>query len=79
MAETTELTNANQVSTQELAELIEEFEMYRERLVNDTVTTAKRAKLSKSVTMAQLEPELKKIDAILEQLRASQAASTPSN
>lgn len=58
------------VSTAELTEAIAELEQYRERLLNETLTAAQRAKLPKSQTMAQLEPELAKIDAVLEALRS---------
>ena len=58
-------------SSQEVASVIAELENYRERLVEDFTTTAKKAKLPKSMVMAQLEnhPEIKKIDASLAQLR----------
>jgi len=79
MAENLELTATEQVTAQELAEVIEEFEQYRERLLNDTLQTAQRAKLSKTKTLAQLEPELAKIDAILQNLRDRQAALTTGN
>lgn len=79
MAENTELTATPQVTAQELAEVIEELEQYRERLVNDTLATAQRAKLMKKTVMAQMEPELAKIDATLQALRAQQAALTTSN
>jgi hypothetical protein len=69
-----EFTTEEQVTAQELAEIIQEFEQYRERLVNETMTTAKRAKLMKSAVMAKLEPELAKIDATIAELRNRQAA-----
>ncbi len=49
--------------------MIAEFEQYRERLLNDTMEAGKKAKLSKSAVMAQLEPELAKIDGVINQLR----------
>jgi len=73
MTETSELTTTDQVTAQELAEVITEFEKYRERLVNETLETAQRAKLQKSKVLAQLEPELAKIDAMLQNLRDQQA------
>lgn len=79
MAENTELSATPQVTAQELTEVIEELEQYRERLVNDTLATAQRAKLMKKTVMAQMEPELAKIDATLQALRAQQAALTGSN
>lgn len=79
MAENSELTASTQATAQELAEVIEELEQYRERLVNDTMATAQRAKLMKSKVMSQLEPELAKIDATLQALRAQQADLSASN
>lgn len=66
-------------TAEELAEVIAEYEEYRERLVNETMETAQRAKLMKKTVMAQLEPELAKIDATLEALRSQQAALTATN
>ena len=74
MAESSEATTTEQATPQELAEVIAEFEQYRERLVNDTMEAGKKAKLTKSAVMAQLEPELNKIDGILTQLRQQQAS-----
>jgi capsule polysaccharide export protein KpsE/RkpR len=79
MTETPELTATNSVDAQELAEAIAELEQYRERLLNDTVETAKKAKLTKSSVMAQLEPQLAQIDAMLENLRQQQANLTANN
>lgn len=87
MTENTELTTleTNETTTQatienitadDLEDVIAEFEIYRERLVNNTLETAQRAKLSKTKALAQLEPELAKIDAALEQLRTQRAALT---
>lgn len=58
-------------SSQEVAEVIDELEKYRARLVDDFTTAAKKAKLPKSMTMAQLKnhPEIAKIDASLAKLR----------
>ena len=76
MTEATDV-QANQAppSVQELKEVIEEFEQYRERLLTDSLETAKRAKMRKADIMAQIEPELNKIDSALEQLRAQLAAA----
>ncbi len=58
-------------SEQEVAEVIAELEKYRARLVEDFTTAAKKAKLPKSMTNAQLKthPEIAKIDASLAKLR----------
>jgi regulator of replication initiation timing len=67
------------VTSQEIAELIVEFEKYRDRLVDETTEAAKKAKLSKKATMAKLEPQLADIDAKLERLRQQQANFTANN
>ena len=67
------------VTAEDLAELILEFEQYRDRLVNDTTEAAKKAKLSKKATMAKLEPQLADIDAKLQRLREQHANLTASN
>ncbi|MBW4623391.1 MAG: hypothetical protein KME17_29045 [Cyanosarcina radialis HA8281-LM2] len=74
MNETPETPATEPVDATELAEAIAELEQYRERLVNDTMETAKKAKLMKSAVMAQLEPQLAQIDAMLDNLRQQQAA-----
>lgn len=61
------------VTAADLAELIGEFEKYRDRLVNETTEAAKKAKLSKKATMAKLEPQLADIDAKLQRLKEQQA------
>ncbi|MDZ8104237.1 Acetyltransferase [Nostoc sp. DSM 114161] len=78
MDETSELTT-NDVTTQDIAEVIAELEQYRERLVQETTETAKRAKLMRVSVMAKLEPELAKIDAALQELRNQQATLSGSN
>ena len=65
MSENTQST----VTPEQLAEVIQEFEQYRERLLNDTMETAKKAKLSKKKVMEQLQPQLDQIDGKLEALR----------
>lgn len=60
-------------SATEIDEAIAELVEYRERLLSETLTAAQRAKLPKSQMLAQLEPELAKIDSILETLRMQQA------
>lgn len=80
MTENPETTSPmTETTAQELAELIVEFEQYRERLVNETMMTAQKAKLPQKTAMAKIEPELAKIDAALENLRTQQAALANSN
>ncbi|MBE9044856.1 hypothetical protein IQ255_10635 [Pleurocapsales cyanobacterium LEGE 10410] len=64
------------VTAEDLAELIVEFEKYRDRLVSDTLEAAKKAKLSKKATMAKLEPQLADIDSKLARIRQQQANLT---
>ncbi|MEM7067213.1 MAG: hypothetical protein AAF572_29125 [Cyanobacteria bacterium P01_B01_bin.77] len=69
-------TATPQVNIEEITELITEFEKYRERLMNETLDAAKKAKMSKKETMARLEPELAQIEGALTQLRAQLATLT---
>ena len=57
---------------EELEATIAELETYRERFVNDTLSLAKRARISKKEAQEQLanHPEMAKIDAALGNLRA---------
>ncbi|MEG3990290.1 hypothetical protein QUA13_24555 [Microcoleus sp. S28C3] len=73
------VANSTDTNVEELAEVIAEFEKYRERLVNETMTAAQKAKLPQKAAMAKIEPELAKIDAGLESLRAQVAALTTNN
>ncbi|MFN5729838.1 MAG: hypothetical protein ACK48D_24665, partial [Pseudanabaena sp.] len=57
-----ELNSLEEATPQELAEMISELEQFRERIVNDTLATAQRAKVMKSQALATLEPNLAKID-----------------
>lgn len=68
-----ELTAIAQASPQELTEIIAELEQYRERVVKDTLAMAQRAKIMKSQALANLEPNLAKIDATLQTLRQQQS------
>ena len=69
-------------SKEDVASVIAELEQYRARLVEDFTTTAKKAKLPKSMVMAQLKshPEIVKIDAALAKLKGempTELASEP--
>ena len=79
MSDIPELTSIEQATSQELTEIITELEQYRERLVNDTLSMAQRAKVMKSQAIASLEPSLAKIDTTLETLRDRQATLTSGN
>lgn len=67
------------VTVEELAEVIAEFEQYRERLINDTLTAAKKAKLSQKQAREKLEPQIAQLDAKLEQLRQQKDNMSASN
>ena len=67
------------VTAADLAELIVEFEKYRDRLISDTTEAAKKAKLSKKATMAKLEPQLADIDTKLQRLKEQHANLSASN
>jgi hypothetical protein len=66
-------------TAEEIAEVIQEFEQYRERLVSETMTAAQKAKLPTKAAMAKIEPELAQIDASLVGLRDRLATMTASN
>lgn len=63
----------DQATPEDIAQMITELEQYRERLVNDALTMAKRAKIMQSQAQARLEPDLAQIDALLSTLREKQA------
>ncbi|MEA5477378.1 hypothetical protein VB774_07070 [Pseudanabaena galeata UHCC 0370] len=73
MFDVPELTSIAEATPQELAEMISELEQYRERIVNETLATAQRAKIMKNQALATLEPNLAKIDATLQSLRQQQS------
>ncbi|AUB44073.1 hypothetical protein COO91_10291 (plasmid) [Nostoc flagelliforme CCNUN1] len=79
MADTTELTSSAQASSEELTQAIAELEEYRERLVNDTLSMAQRAKIMKAQALANLQPQLTQLDATLESLRQQQSTLTSGN
>jgi hypothetical protein len=70
-------SSTEQATPEALAEIILEIEQYRERLVNDTLAMAQRAKIMKSKALETLEPNLAQIDAQLATLRQQQADLTP--
>ncbi|MDZ8221697.1 hypothetical protein [Nostoc sp. ChiVER01] len=79
MADTTELTSSAQTSLEELTEAIAELQEYRERLVNDTLSMAQRAKIMKAQALVSLQPQLTQLDATLESLRQQQSTLTSGN
>jgi len=71
-----ELTSLELASPEELIEMITDLEQYRERIVSDTLAMAQKANIMKSQALANLQPNLAKIDATLESLRQHQSKST---
>ena len=69
MFDVPELTSLDEAKPEEIAEMIADLEQYRERIVNETLAMAQRAKIMKSQALANLEPNLAKIDATLQSLR----------
>lgn len=79
MTTTSELISIEQATPEDLAEIIAELEQYRERLVNDTLAMAQKAKIMKGQAMASLEPQLAQIDAQLHVLRQRKVTLTVDN
>ena len=71
-----ELTSLELATPEELTEMITDLEQYRERIVSDTLAMAQKAKIMKSQALANLQPNLAKIDATLESLRQQKSKST---
>jgi phage gp36-like protein len=76
MSDISDLQNLTfeQATPEDVTEMIAELEQYRERLVNESMTAAQRAKLMKSQVQSNLDPALAEIDAILGTLREKQAS-----
>ncbi|MBW4552252.1 MAG: hypothetical protein KME35_14265 [Aphanocapsa sp. GSE-SYN-MK-11-07L] len=77
--QTVQTTAAVEDTPEELAELIAELEQYRQRLLTDTMEMAQRAKIMRARAIASLEPDLARIDAMLQELRDRQAALSANN
>lgn len=75
MFDVPELKSLELATPDQLTEMIEDLESYRERIVSDTLAMAQRAKIMKSQALANLEPNLAKIDATLESLRQKKSNS----
>ncbi|MGD1940909.1 MAG: hypothetical protein ACFB0G_06325 [Leptolyngbyaceae cyanobacterium] len=76
MTEATQSNPIDQATPEELATAIAELQEYRDRLVDETISAAKKAKVMKGQAQTNLEPTLAKIDAMLEELRQRQATLT---
>lgn len=79
MSEADRTTEPEQVTAAELEEIIVELQKYRDRLVHDTTAAINKAKLPKAKAMAQMEPELLKIDAMMQELHDRHTALLASN
>ncbi|MEM6521968.1 MAG: hypothetical protein AAF892_08755 [Cyanobacteria bacterium P01_D01_bin.71] len=76
MTEATQANPIDQATLEELAIAIAELQEYRNRLVGETMTAAKKAKVMKAQAQGSLDPTLEKIDAMLAELRERQVAFT---
>jgi len=74
-----EPTTTAEMSAIELEEIITELQKYRDRLVHDTTEAIHKARLPKAKALAQMEPELIKIDAMMQDVRDRHAALLASN
>ena len=79
MSESDRTTEPEQVTAAELEEIVTELQKYRDRLVHDTTEAIHKAKLPKAKAMAQMEPELAKIDAMMQEVQDRHAALLASN
>lgn len=79
MTDMQEQTSSNQEILAEVTEIILELEEYRERLENETLSIAQRAKIKKADAMANLQPQLDQIDAQLQVLYQHKAKLTDDN
>ncbi|NER81597.1 MAG: hypothetical protein F6K42_18940 [Leptolyngbya sp. SIO1D8] len=77
MAELTQSKPIEQATLEELTTEIAELEEYRNRLVQDTLDAAKRAKVMKAKAQSNLEPVLTNIDVMLEELHQRHTALLP--
>ncbi len=75
MFDVPELKSLELATPEQLTEMIADLESYRERIVSDTLAMAQRAKIMKSQALANLAPNLARIDATLESLRQQKAKS----
>jgi rubrerythrin len=73
------MSESEEVTAAELAEIITELQKYRDRLVHDTTEAIQKARLPKAKAMAQMEPELIKIDAMMQELHQRHVALLASN
>jgi archaellum component FlaC len=61
---------ATEYDREELVATIAELETYRQRLMDDTLEVAQKAKIMKSKALEQIQPELDQLDSTLTFLRS---------
>jgi restriction endonuclease Mrr len=79
MTESDLTTDPQQVTAIELEEIVTELQKYRDRLVQDTTEAIHKARLPKAKAIAQMEPEIARIDAMIQELHDRHAALLASN
>ena len=79
MTESDLTTDLPQVTATELEEIVTELQKYRDRLVHDTTEAIHKARLPKAKAIAQMEPEIARIDAMIQELHDRHAALLASN
>jgi hypothetical protein len=79
MTQSERTMTTEEITAAELAEIITELQKYRDRLVHDTTEAIHKARLPKAKAMAQMEPELSKIDAMMQELHDRHAALIATN
>lgn len=79
MTESDLMTDPQQVTAIELEEIVTELQKYRDRLVQDTTEAIHKARLPKAKAIAQMEPEIARIDAMIQELHDRHAALLASN
>lgn len=79
MTESDLTTDLQQVTATELEEIVTELQKYRDRLVHDTTEAIHKARLPKAKAIAQMEPEIARIDAMIQELHDRHAALLASN
>ncbi|WP_373544305.1 hypothetical protein [Chamaesiphon sp.] len=74
-----DLTTPQEVTAIELEEIVTELQKYRDRLVHDTTEAIHKARLPKAKAISQMEPEIARIDAMIQELQDRHAALLASN
>ncbi len=77
MSENQQAKVTQQETPEEIAAVITELEQYKQRIIDDTLAMAKRAKILRATTLANLEnnQEIAQVDAMIQDLRDRKLAS----